>query len=304
MDQRWDSVTVFLPGGYVDEHGITHREVELIPLTGREEEWLAGDQRLELAPRITALLSQCIRRIGSINRVSEDITRKLLVADRQYLVLKMRELTLGSYVHAHLHCPWPDCGKKVMIDFSVNDIPVTDSMEQGLLHTMELSDEALFLTEQGDTFREITFRLPNGSDQEIIAPITADNEAQASTLLLQRCIESIGPFQHPDDDMMTRLSPLARMEIERRMEAIAPKVELSMESECPECGREYALPFDPAQFFLTELRLSRGRLHREVHYLAYHYHWSEQEIMSMPRPRRHTYIEVLSQEIERLNHAN
>ena len=42
-------------------------------------------------------------------------------------------------------------------------------------------------------------------------------------------------------------------------------------------------------------------LYREVHYLAYHYHWSESEIMAMTRDKRHTYIDVLADEIDGLN---
>ncbi|AQA21988.1 hypothetical protein BTZ20_0501 [Rhodococcus sp. MTM3W5.2] len=40
-------------------------------------------------------------------------------------------------------------------------------------------------------------------------------------------------------------------------------------------------------------------LRREIHYLAYHYHWSEREIMEMPRHRRQRYVTQLADEIER-----
>ena len=59
-----------------------------------------------------------------------------------------------------------------------------------------------------------------------------------------------------------------------------------MEAQCPECGHDFSVPFDPQEFFFGELRTSRDFLYREVHYLAYHYHWSEQEIMAMPRDKR------------------
>ena len=56
-------------------------------------------------------------------------------------------------------------------------------------------------------------------------------------------------------------------------------------------------------FVLGELHTSLDLLYREVHYLAYHYHWSEREIMEMPRAKRRRYIEVLADEIERLSDA-
>src|ERR1035438_176521 len=42
-------------------------------------------------------------------------------------------------------------------------------------------------------------------------------------------------------------------------------------------------------------------LYRQVHYLAYHYHWAEPEIMAMPRIKRQKYIELLAGETERVN---
>ena len=40
-----------------------------------------------------------------------------------------------------------------------------------------------------------------------------------------------------------------------------------------------------------------------MHYLAYHYHWSEGEIMAMTRDKRRTYIDVLADAIEVLNNG-
>jgi hypothetical protein len=298
-----DFLTVILPGGYVHDDGVVHREVELRPLTGREEELLAGERAREVASLVTTILQRCLRRIGTITPVSQEMIRSLAIADRQYLLLKLRELNLGDTIRASVFCPWSDCGKKISVSFLSDDIPVIESLNRKLTYKMELSVEAAFVTDSGESYREIVFRLPNGSDQEELASIVVEDEIQAQALLLQRCLHSIGSRQDPDEKTISRLSPLARLEIERQMEAVAPKVELTMESTCPECGREYAVPFDVQNFFLRELRTNRDLLYREVHYLAFHYHWSEREIMNMPRQKRRTYIEVLSSEIERLNDA-
>lgn len=298
-----DFLTLILPGGYIDHDGVVHREVELASLTGREEELLAKYRPHEVASLVTMILQRCIRRIGTISPVSQEMIRSLLIADRQYLLLKLRELTLGDTIRGSIFCPWSDCGKKISVSFSIEDIPVIESLNRGLTYKMEFSAEAAFAADSGETYREIVFRLPNGGDQEELASIVVQDEVRAQDLLLQRCLHGIGPLQDPDENMVTKLSPLARLEIEQQMEALAPRVELIMESTCPECGREYAVPFDVQNFFLGELRTNRDLLYREIHYLAFHYHWSEREIMDMPRQKRRTYIEVLSSEIERLNDA-
>lgn len=297
-----DEDTCLLPGGYVDPAGAVHRDVQLAPLTGREEELLADRSKSTSAAMATSILGRCIRRLGSMSPVSADDARRLLVADRQYLLLKLREVTFGDQVQAHIFCPWPGCGKKFDIDFSMRDIPVKESEDKGPMYNVQLSPEAA-LRQNGEVLSEVVFRLPTGADQEAISPLLCENEATALTRLLDRCIQSIGRVQNPNDQLIARLSPRARMEIEGRMQAVAPQVQMTMEADCPECGREFAVPFDLQDFFFGELRTSRDLLYREVHYLAYHYHWSEREIMRMPREKRHQYIEVLADEIERLNSA-
>lgn len=290
-----------LPGGWRDDAGTLHQRVVLKPLTGREEILLAEHGRRESASLVTKVLSHCLERIGNITSISEDLTRNLLVADRHYLLLKLRELTFGPRVQATLSCPWPDCGEKVDIDFSLADLPITASEKKGPRYKIRLSEE-MAVKEGGVCFQEVLLRLPTGADQEIVSPLLATNEAQAFDLLLERCIISIGPKEQTQN-RIKKLSPAARKEIENAMEALAPKVELELGADCLECGREFVAPFDPQDFFFGELRTSRDLLYREVHYLAYHYHWSESEIMEMPKTRRQDYIAILADEIERLNSA-
>ena len=82
------------------------------------------------------------------------------------------------------------------------------------------------------------------------APIVEENEAEALALLLARCIRRLGPLHDPGPEVIHRLSPLARAEIERHMEEAAPQVDLTLAAHCPECGREFAVPFDLQGFFL------------------------------------------------------
>ena len=301
-------MTCRLPGGYVDDAGVVHRDAVLAPLSGREEELLADGRGRESASLATRVISRCVHRLGNIAPLTEETARRLCVADRQFLLLKLREATFGDRLQAVVRCPWPDCGKKVDINFSLQDVPVRQAPDGRSEYVMELSPEAAIRGAQGtdsvgDAERSVTFRLPNGGDQEALAPLLGANEALALGKLLGRCILGIGSRRVSGDEALMMLSPLARREIEARMEEIAPRVDLDLETRCHECGRNFVLPFDLQDFFFGELRISQDLLYREVHYLAFHYHWSEGEIMKMPRDRRRRYIEVLASEIERLNEA-
>ena len=293
--------TCALPGGIWDASGTLHREAELTPLTGREEELLA-DRNLGAAAAVTAVLTRCMRRLGALQPVTEALARELLVGDRQYLLLKLRQLTFGDRVDATVRCPWPGCGEPVDVDFLISQVPLKEAAVPARVQELELSPQAAADSGLAPQAARLRFRLPTGADQEALSPLLARNEAQALGLLLSRCIERIGD-DPAGPELVRRLSALARLEIERRMEATAPGIELTMDAECPQCGRAFAAPFDPQDFLLGEARASRDLLMREIHYLAYHYHWSESDILEMPRERRRRYIEILADEMERLSNA-
>jgi len=292
-------MTQTLPGGYWDSAGVLHRDFELAELTGHEEELLAQTRGTETSSLVSAVLSRCVRRLGGISPVTEEVASQLLIADRQYLLLKLREATFGDVVRADLFCPWAECGRRVSLEFSLADLPVEESTERAPFYTFTLS--ALASGEEDPEMRAVSFRLPNGSDQEAVSGLLAVNEAEALSRLLARVIQGIGPRSAANVEEIAALSPLAREEIEAEMERVAPKIELNMETSCPECGRSFAVPFDLHRFFFGELRTDCEFLYRQVHYLAYHYHWAEPEIMAMPRTKRQKYIELLAGEIERLN---
>jgi len=306
-------IRCWLPGGLFDGAGARQRAAKLTELNGRVERRLSEQATSAIPTLTTVLLSQVLRRIGSVTvgdpgQTAVALARSLLVADRHYLLLKLREATVGDRIQITIACPQPTCQAKIDIDFSTSEIPVKEGDPTGPLYSMLLSPLAAQGSGLADGESEnecaIRFRLPTGADQEILAPIVAVDEARAATMLLQRCIQRIGTRTGPPTNAdIAQLAPLAQSEIELAMEAAAPQVALTMEGACPECGQAFALPFDLAGYFLQELRRGADLLYREVHYLAYHYHWSERAILAMPKAKRRKYIEVLADEIERINDA-
>jgi hypothetical protein len=286
--------TVVLPGGYVDGDGTLHRDAELAPICGCDEERLADGDVSRPAAFTTLLLACCVRRLGTISPVTPDLARRLLIADRLYLVLKLRQAMAGSHVHATVQCPWEECGEKVDIDFSLDDVPVRESTEKGPLYTLILSPEAAGEPAGDDLTREVTFRLPDGTDQESLSDAVESGQCDSLEPLLARCVRPRGQVDDSGQAVIDRLSPLARVEIERHMEAVAPAIDLALTVNCPDCSGEFSVPFDLQRFFFAECRVSRDRLYRDVHQLAYHYHWSEQEILSLPRSKRQHYLGLLA----------
>lgn len=263
-----------LPGGLV-VNGQPMVQAELRPLTGREEDWLAHHGSEPSAAVVTRLLANCLVRVGDLE-ASRDLPGKLLVGDRDFLMLQLRRLTLGDRFQAVLVCP--ACGAKADVDFTAGDIPVERHPQTSPQNTLEFLDPAP---------RTVLFRLPSGADQEAVLGMPAEQAAEA---LLDRCIL---------DDGGSPLSPGERQAVIEEMERLAPKVELDLDMKCPECGHSFLAPFDTTLFFCREMRLSGGQLLREVHLLALYYHWSEDQILDLPRSRRRAYLELLSEALRR-----
>ncbi len=289
-----------LPVGYRDESGTVHRRAVYRPLSGREEEILAvRDSTSSAAALVSEVLASCIEAIGDICPITVDHARGLSVSDRQYLLLKLRGVTFGEKVQAIVQCPMVRCNAKVDIDFHLSQLPVPKS-NTPLEYKFQLSDEAYQQLSE-HTKRDVRFRLPLGSDQEAIAVMVSSNEAKALSQLLSYCLITIGDIEQPTLEQTQSLPSLVRREIEQQLEEVTPETEMVMDVVCPECGCEFSAPFNIQDFFFGELKINDTVLRKEVHYLAYHYHWSETEIMTMPRQKRRQYIDTLAEEIEKLN---
>lgn len=76
------------------------------------------------------------------------------------------------------------------------------------------------------------------------------------------------------------------------MEKLAPPFSGEIEGQCPECGARVNFWFDVAAYVLRELRFDAELLYEDIHQLAMRYHWSEQEILNLPRQRRMQYVEL------------
>src|SRR6185295_7978853 len=221
---------------------------------------------------VTGLLSSCAERIGP-HPATPDTIRRLTVGDRDFLMLELRKMTLGKKVNATLICPNPDCGQKMDIAFSLDELPVKTHPLQSVYR-----------------FESWQFRLPQGSDQEALANL-GDGRDESRTMvhfLLSRCLVNA------DRDDVKSLPESAVAALESAMERVAPKVEFQMDAACPECAHEFTSAFDPASFFLDELLRSRSGFDREIHLLSFHYHWPLGDILALTRGRRHRYLRSCS----------
>lgn len=233
-----------LPGGYFHD-GFMHREVHLKPITGRDEEMLAEMDGAGEASFTTAILANCIKRLGNLDTVSADVTRNMLIADRDFLLMKLYQLTFGDKVEATLTCS--ACDKKMDTEFLLSQIDVVEKNLDSQVFVMELSPQAAYEDREGRNHESIEFRLPNGADLETMESVK--NEADAVTNLLSRCVMRVGE-KKMDESIARSLTSSAYKEIEEKMSQLAPGVEMDMDFTCPECQHSFTTQFNIGLFFL------------------------------------------------------
>ena len=102
-----------LPKGYVDSGGTLHREVVLREITGADQEAMLSPQlRQNPARMLTALLARVIVRLGTLEkgRIDTKVTAGLFKSDRDFLIMKLKEIDSGPELEIDVECP--DCARK------------------------------------------------------------------------------------------------------------------------------------------------------------------------------------------------
>jgi hypothetical protein len=277
------TVTVPLPGGYWLD-GVCHREVGLRPLTGKDEAFLLDrGQSLLPAQRITAVLARCLTHVGPLHPVTSEVVRQLTLGDREALLLHLRRLTLGDHLPCVLSCPQPECGQRMDLDLTVSELLLSVYPYPRAVH------EATVM-EQGTSYR-VRFRLPTGADQEAASSLACTDTPAAVELLLHRCVECV---LGTDEQPLATIPMAVASELPAMMAELDPQAELMLNLVCPGCSHGLSTLFDTAAYFFQEVARRMMHLYREVHLLAWHYHWSEAAILAMTGQKRRLYLGLLA----------
>jgi len=279
-----EAIEINLPMG-LSVDGQWCRNVWLKPLTGHEEEFLLQEGAcLPAAARVTQLLTRCVRRLGPLEPVGADTLRRLSVGDREALLLHLRRLALGERVCCLLSCP--SCAKKMDLDLQIHELLLPAYAEAKSSHRATIS-------EGGDTYH-VTFRLPNGEDQEAVAELAADSVESAAAVLLQRCIQEIVPAS---GEQIAGTPAIVLHELPQKMAELDPQAEVLLDLTCPECQTNFVVPFDATDYVCREINEGEYDFYRQVHSLSFHYHWNEEAILAMNRRKRQIYLTLLADEL-------
>lgn len=245
-----------LPIGVIDSEGNVIRGGALRKMTGRDEAILADPQHQRNGGKlVTELLSSCVIRLGSTDKVSRDTISEMYSADRNYLLMKLRTVTFGDELETSYTCP--SCGHATQYMEDLSELPIKTLGEGESPDDIVVELEDGYVDKNGEVYTALTLRLPTGADEAAVSPQMRKNASLGKNALLARCIQSLGDMpKHRlnalGPKIMADLTMTDRRLIDRALNHAAPGVDLIRELECPSCGHEFKTSLDMTHFLAVE----------------------------------------------------
>ncbi|BCH34316.1 hypothetical protein MesoLjLc_62460 [Mesorhizobium sp. L-8-10] len=279
-----DRATIFLSHG-LRAAGVRAFDAELRGLTGHEEALISEcPGRLTPAECTTALLAAVTTRIGPVGQVTPEMVAELVIGDRERLLLNLCRLTFGPQLDLVATCPREGCG-------AVAEVPVSlDDIVAGRPDASRDIEQEIRLVAPAGQWR-VRFRLPSGRDQERAARLH-DRAAAARALVVDCVLEIADPSGTPVSP--ADLPAAFEIPLSDAFHHLDPSAETTTGIACPSCGVEIQAMLDGFTILHSSLARSSG-IFGDVFRMARSYHWSEAEILALPRERRMRYLEVAAE---------
>lgn len=243
---------LLLPIGYTDEAGQTHRRAVLRKMRGHEEA-LLYDPSLSAGRLVTELIRSCLVRLGELSPVEAGVVAGLYTADRNYLLLELRRITLGDRLQAAYRCP--SCGTDVVAMEDLSRIEVRRLDEGQALADQVIQLEDGYEDRKGVLHTELALSLPRGVDEEFVSPMAAQDPFKAQDALILRCIRRFGSLPRAELEaygikILRDLTMSDRQRLHQALNGQSPGVNFQRTIECGRCGTAFKGVLDVSNFFV------------------------------------------------------
>lgn len=237
--------------GYRDKDGIIHKEFEVREMNGSDEEAISKKEiKINGAKILRTLIARCCNRIGNYykDEMKEskwiEIIQSLSVGDQDYIILKIREASLGGEIEGSYKCPHPECNTDILTTVDTEELEIVPF--DGLFEIpFELPNG--HKDKDGNILKKGKLRHPNGLDREVLDNISKKNIGLANTLMLSRCvIELEGTKVY--DDLIRGLSVKDRKYLMNLFNEHKFGVNLEVEVECPNCFETFKASLNAVNF--------------------------------------------------------
>jgi hypothetical protein len=242
---------VELPLGYVDESGRVHRSAVIQKMRGHEEA-LFYDLGLSPGRLVTELIKGCLVRLVDGPEITAHLVSRMFSADRNFLVVQIRRVTLGDVVTCRYTCR--GCGADFAVAEDLGHLEVRRSGEGAPGQTIHVELEDGYRDHEGVTHTSLELRLPRGDDEEFISRMTNNDPLRARDALVLHCTKSFGtmPRTYLESRGLKILRDLTlgdRRRIYRALDDESPGVNFRRTVACERCGEQFKTVLEMSSFF-------------------------------------------------------
>jgi hypothetical protein len=308
-----------LPHGFVTSKNSKNwiRQIRMRKLDGYDEQYLQHIIDLPSPIKTSKLLARVIL-LGGYNSFNcyqrrLKFVRNLTIGDREFLMLQLHRITYGDRLQFVIGCP--KCKESLSLDLLISDVLKPQ-------HDKKILSNNEYDLKIHDTIVKI--RPLTGKDQELIAlenraaHKNCDRNAsnginELEQLLISKCIIGSVPKIRTIDCKNTTnaynheqtLSVAGSLGLDyseyfiqtlgSKLSEIDPYADLVFDICCPLCQFSFQVPFSAEHFVLEQIELSSKYMEREIHCIAFNYHWDERTILSLPLTKRKRYVELINE---------
>jgi len=205
------------------------------------------------------------------------------------------DLTVGKRIECLLKLISPEAQTKIAVTRACSNESCRQDLEIELLseEISALQEEAYANEHVSMKFEngQLTLRRPTATDQLSWLNSRFANEATAINEMVRTlCLPAPG-------ESLTEEATVSRASsIQQCLDEHDPLIDFKVVVHCPYCEAENFFQVDLQEVSLRRLRQAQLGLLASVHNLARYYHWSEQQIFSVPYWRRAHYLDLIDRE--------
>lgn len=226
---------------------------------------------------VTEILDCCAK--DTSREIAPEFFWNLTVGKRIECLLKLAAADAGTAIPFTFLCPNDGCSQELEIEIDVAEIA-------------DLQAEAYKLERVPVEFenRSMALRRPTASDQLGWLKCNFPDQQMATKAMVRTLlVEPVAAIEADVQAIPDELIPI----VQAAMEEHDPLINFNLLVRCFSCDEENRIEIDMEEFSLRRLQQAQLRLLATVHRLASHYHWSEQEIFSVPYWRRARYLSLI-----------
>jgi hypothetical protein len=224
------------------------------------------------AGTVTALLASCVTDERG-RAIDVDEAWDWTLNERLHALIAVRLASGDASVEVHAVCG--DCGEAMEAAIDLRALPSDPA-----------APRFVWRDENGV---DVTLRLPRGRDvQRWTREGVRSPEMLAASLVDAVAGEPVGATARVPASWLPAL--------DEAFEAHDPLTALRLHTACPACGRETSIACDLERLLVSDFARVQSNMLAEVSRLASVFHWSEAEILALPRWRRARYLRQIDGE--------